>query len=442
MSDSCIGCQRVVRLAPGEIERILAAQTQLSPHLLVDDATYEMRLKQCEGCPDLRYGTTCRHCGCLVAVRAKLSNQACPSPVARWSAVVSCIMLMVLLVGCAKGDAMESFAWGADVSMLRELEHAGAKYEVDPIKQLASSGWKTFRLRLFVDPNPDFTATAGATQDLAQVIELARRVQRAGGGWILDLHYSDTWADPEHQRKPNAWKDLSFDQLERRVHDYTADVLDTLASHDLRPEVVQVGNEITSGMVFPDGRLEGEDLACWLRLVRLFNAGARAVRERSTTDSPIAVMLHLHAGGREGIVTWFVDRFTRAGGEFDCIGLSFYPVWGDEIGLLEMNMRTLAERYGKPIWVVETSYPSRPIPNHTSTPAMHWPLTPEGQRAFLKSLERVVRDTPGGLGAGIVWWYPEAIPLPNRFIWRSGAEALLDPQGRPLPAVDVPKASE
>jgi arabinogalactan endo-1,4-beta-galactosidase len=327
--------------------------------------------------------------------------------------------------------------------MLIEMERAGAIYAAgDPIIRLTQGGWSVFRLRLFVNPGADFRASHGATQDMQQVIALATRIQAAGGEWMLDLHYSDTWADPKSQIKPAAWAGLSPEQLEQRVHDYTAQTLDLLATKGLYPRVVQVGNEITNGMLFPDGQLAPDHAAGsarqWQRLARLVNAGVRAVREHSTHEHPTQAMIHLHSGGGKDVVHWFMDHFTRAGGEFDCIGLSFYPAWRDDLDILRWNLLTLATRYRKPIWVVETSYPSRGFKGLERSPELRWPITPAGQAAFLESLDRVVRDTPHGLGAGIVWWYPEAIPLEGRFIWRGGAEGLFDPAGRALPAVDVP----
>jgi hypothetical protein len=86
-AEGCKGCSASVRLAPGEVERLLAEYLAKRPGALVDDATYDRRLGCCLTCPDLRYGTTCRQCGCLVAVRARLADKACPSAAARWAAV-------------------------------------------------------------------------------------------------------------------------------------------------------------------------------------------------------------------------------------------------------------------------------------------------------------------------------------------------------------------
>jgi arabinogalactan endo-1,4-beta-galactosidase len=147
-------------------------------------------------------------------------------------------------------------------------------------------------------------------------------------------------------------------------------------------------------------------------------------------------MLHLHGGGQHGLPGYFFDRFTRHSSQFDCIGLSFYPTWGDDLQALKKNLHALAARFGKPIYVVETSYPWRETPPAMTNPAaMHWPRTPEGQTQFLRDLDATLASVPGGLGAGFFWWYPEAVPVQDRFIWRGGSEALFDETGRPLPAL-------
>lgn len=84
----CKGCERsaAARLAPAEVDRLLVSYLSSHPdEPVADDATYESRLATCAACPDLTFaGTTCRHCGCLVAVRAKLADKACPAPQPRW----------------------------------------------------------------------------------------------------------------------------------------------------------------------------------------------------------------------------------------------------------------------------------------------------------------------------------------------------------------------
>lgn len=356
------------------------------------------------------------------------------------------LLVMICLAATARGDEVKRLTAGADVSMLLEIEKAGGTFKdadgnaADAIRVLRDNGCELFRLRLFVDPSDDFASTWGATQDIRQVRALGKRVKAAGGKLLLDLHYSDTWADPGKQAKPKAWAELDFDALERQVTAYTADVIRDLRAHGAAPDMVQVGNEITSGMLFPDGKVldapQEREKEQWTKFARLFNAGVRGVRQASEPVERIPVMLHIHGGGRPGLPGWFLGKFTSHDVEFDVIGVSFYPAWGDSLDALRDNLRQVAETYQKDIYVAETSYPWRPMPEMEQyRDAMTWPATPEGQVRFVEDLAAALRDVPHGCGAGFIWWYPEAIPVKDRFIWRGGAEALYDEAGRPLPAL-------
>jgi arabinogalactan endo-1,4-beta-galactosidase len=357
----------------------------------------------------------------------------------------ACVLVSAVAMSAAQppqltGPAPLAYV-GGDVSMLPELERFGATYRDvagaprDAIEIFRSQGWNLFRVRLFVNPTDDFDQSWGATQSLPMVRRLCKRVHDAGGILLLDLHYSDTWADPEHQTKPAAWKDLSFDELEQRVHDYTADVLQQLKSEGIVPEMVQVGNEVTAGMLWPDAKLwdvpPEQRPQQWTKLSRLLNAGARAVRAASTPDKPIRVMIHAHGGGKLDLKRAFFDQLNDV--DFDAIGLSFYPGWGESIDTLARQIATLSK--DKPVMVVETAYPRKEVdikPEFRQTLA--WPLTPEGQARFARDLNRVARDA-GAIG--VCWWYPEATPVKGHAVYRHGAEGLFDDEGRALPTINA-----
>jgi arabinogalactan endo-1,4-beta-galactosidase len=328
--------------------------------------------------------------------------------------------------------------------MLPELKRRGAIYRdadgkpVDAIAYLASRGWNLFRVRVFVDPSKDFAKTWGATQDEAELRGLAKRIRAAGGELFLCIHYSDTWADPKHQTKPKAWADLPFDALEQRVHDYTADLLATLKQDGTVPAIVQVGNEITAGMLWPDGQIAGDDKADdFARLAKLLSAGIRAVREASLPEHPIRVALHVHGGGHRGVPTWFFDSLAPHTLDFDVIALSVYPSWDDSLDTFAEQARALATKHGKEIFVAETGYPYRANEKQKlDDKFMRWPLTPAGQARFARELRAAVASIPDRRGLGVVWWYPEAIPLEGHFIYKAGTEGVFDATGRALPAVD------
>jgi arabinogalactan endo-1,4-beta-galactosidase len=356
-------------------------------------------------------------------------------------------ILVLMLTGSFSAAAAETFYAGADISMLPEIENAGGIYgengkPTDAIAAMRKRGCNLFRVRLFVNPDPDFHKTDGATQDLAYVRALAKRIKSAGAAFMLDIHYSDRWADPAHQDTPKAWSKLDFDALERKVHEYTASVLKDLIENDAAPEMVQVGNEIASGMLWPLGRIGGskspdEEQAQWARLARLINAGARAVREASAPERPIRVVVHIHGGGRAGLPKWFLGKLHANPVDYDILALSFYPAWEDSLDALKQNMQDVVTGWNKEILIAETSYPWKEMEGIKNPSLMKWPMTPDGQAQFVRDLTAAIKSASNGKGIGFVWWYPEAIPVKSLRIWRNGAEGLFDEQGRPLPALEA-----
>lgn len=360
--------------------------------------------------------------------------------------------IMQLMIACSLLSGLPVFAQttrpfyaGADISMLPEIEKARGVYRdegkpQDAIRILRDHGCNLIRLRLFVNPSTDFNPNWGATQSLPMMVELARRVKASGAMFVLDLHYSDTWADPGKQFKPKAWEGLDFDSLEKKVFDYTVEVLTEFRRNGAMPDMVQVGNEITSGMIWPDGKVldappetEAEQ---WKRFSRLFNAGARAVRAMQAEGQHIPIILHIHGGGRPGLPKWFFSKFNRNPADYDIVGISFYPAWNDSIDNLKQNIDDIIRIVGKDVLVAETSYPWREMDVRNRN-AMGWPTTKDGQKQFLEDLIKVLKAAPDGRAIGFMWWYPEAIPTQGLHIYRDGAEALFDEHGNSLPALDA-----
>lgn len=326
--------------------------------------------------------------------------------------------------------AARTFLLGGDISMLPRLESAGAVYRergkpADALRIMGDRGANAFRVRLFVDPAH---GDDGAIQDLPYALDLARRIEAAGAALVLDLHYSDTWADPGRQTKPAAWSALDFAGLEARVESWTAETVAAFAAAGCAPWFVQIGNEITAGFLWPDGRLDGSDES-WDRFAALLKAGVRGAR-RAHGDTRI--LLHVDTGGDAARTAWFFRNAVAHDVPFDMIGLSYYPWWHGDPAALEENLRRTAAEFDKDILLVETAYPWRA---DDTSGTMPWPLTPDGQRAFLEDVIRIVRECPRG--RGVLWSGPETIPAPGVTVWKGGAAALFDAEGRPLPALEA-----
>lgn len=350
---------------------------------------------------------------------------------------------VVLLFAGGAARAEISFLAGADISALPVFEKHGAVYRqadgqaADALQIMRSGGMNCFRLRLFVAPNGEGIVT----NDLAYTLALAKRVKASGASLLLDFHYSDTWADPAKQFKPAAWEKLSFDELVATVGTYTRDVLEQFERAGLTPDYVQIGNEITNGILWPDGRVEfaGEpDPAAWQRLARLLKAGIDAVPSGPRQPQ---VFLHIESTGNVARSLWFFQHAQEAGLRFDLIGLSYYPEWHGSIGDLRATLNALAAQFRKPVAVVETAYPWKADVHWRDKRNLHWPLTPEGQRQFMQDVTTAVRAVPDNLGRGVIYWHPESVPVTGLRVWIGGSCALFDHSGNLLPAGSFGRAA-
>lgn len=333
---------------------------------------------------------------------------------------------------------------GVDISALPVLEDHGAVYRDggvvgDPIDIFTDNGVNWARLRLFVDPRNDDDDFV--VNDIPYTISLAQRAKAAGAKLLLDFHYSDTWADPGKQYKPADWENLSFAQLEQQVYDYTRASIEAFDQAGVRPEMVQIGNEISNGMLWDDGYpwSGGSHNDGFDRLANLLKAGIEGAKAGvSPGDEPL-IMIHHDKGAEWGTTRYYFDKLRDRDLEFDVIGYSYYPKFhydnGDgDMDAVAANLTNTANRYGKPVVVVETGFASR---GAFFEPDYEFDVSPNGQREFLESLVEAVEDVPDELGWGVFWWYPEARPAQDVFVWEGGRYGLFDQNGNALPALDV-----
>ncbi|MEZ4590842.1 MAG: glycosyl hydrolase 53 family protein [Chloroflexota bacterium] len=331
------------------------------------------------------------------------------------------------------------FMRGVDVSFLPMIERCNGRFRqnqeaVDALAFMAAQGVNFVRLRLWVNP-------ADGANGLEDVLALARRAHDLNLGLLLDFHFSDTWADPEHQTKPAAWADLPFADLQTAVTNHTRTTLAALHAQGTPPDVIQLGNEITYGFLWPDGRIGPGYEENWPQFAALLSAAQAGAAASFPGADQIPILLHLHTGGDLGQSRWFFDHLTAQNVPFDQIGLSFYPWWHGSLLDLQTNMNGLASRYGKPIVVVETAYPwtldwadlvHNPV-GEADQLLVGYPATRRGQAGFLLDVRTAVSQLPQNLGAGFFYWAPEAITTPAcGSSWEN--LALFDFAGEALPA--------
>ena len=324
------------------------------------------------------------------------------------------------------------FVKGMDLSTLLELERCGAKYydhgqEIDILDIMKKYDVDTIRLRIWNDPWSEDGKSYGAGEnDVKTTLEIAKRVTAAGFGVLMNFHYSDFWADPGKQIKPKAWKDYSVDELEQAVYDFTLETMELFKKEGVNITMVQVGNELSNGLLWPEGMIR-EDLGKteYDNVARFVSAGIRAVR-KVTPDA--GVMIHLDNGGNNELYRRWFDHYVERGEDFDMIGLSYYPFWHGTMDMLFHNMNDIAERYHKDLVIAEVSMgftmddykayeklTDEERKGYATRPALvekiEFPMTVQGQYDFTKTLLERLLTVKEGRGKGFFWWEPAWIPV-------------------------------
>lgn len=330
---------------------------------------------------------------------------------------------------------MKNFLKGVDISSLPEYLASNEVFlndqgqPTEALNLLAENGVNSVRVRIWNDPTaiPEARGFCG----LSDTIAMGKRIKEHNMHFFLDFHYSDFWADPAKQRKPRAWENLTFEELQQAVYDFTYEVLSTLRDEGCLPDMVQIGNEIRSGLLFPDGAYPKYD-----NIAKLLNAGIRATRDISPE---IDVMIHLDQGGRFYYLRdWFDSVFAAGLDKIDAIGISFYSFWHGTFMDLRDSMRQLIERYQVPVYVVETAHPWR-ICDGGQVPEeiMRNAGLPAGIEEQVKSLQIVLQiasSMPDGMGGGIYYWEPLCLPGRGYGTWAENM-SLMDTDGKVLPAL-------
>ena len=363
---------------------------------------------------------------------------------------------------------MSRFIKGMDLSTLLELERCGAKYydhgqEKDILDIMREYDVDTIRLRLWNDPKSEDGEPYGAgNNDLDETIAIGKKVTDAGFGVLLNFHYSDFWADPGKQIKPKAWASYGVDELEKAVYDFTLESLTKIIGAGVNVTMIQVGNELSNGLLWPEGQVPNYD-----NIARFVSAGIRACRK---VNADIPIMIHLDNGGNNELYRRWFDNYTARGEDFDYIGLSYYPFWHGSLDQLEYNMNDIAKRYGKDLIIAEVSMgytmedyqdyeklPDSERKGYATKPSLvaniEYPMTKEGQADFISALLTRLDTVADQRVKGFFWWEPAWIPVPGSG-WATPAslaymndpgpcgnewanQALFDYEGNVLPALNV-----
>ena len=324
-----------------------------------------------------------------------------------------CLTMLLMVMTMAVNAQTKKFL-GGDISMLPSYQEKGTvykDYEGKPVKLLPwlkKQGWNMIRVRLFVDPQnaPDSHKDEGVCQDLNYVIGLCRQIKKAGMQVMLDFHYSDTWADPGKQFTPKRWKDCNPQAMTDSVYAYTRASLLAMKKAGIVPEMIQVGNEITNGMLWPTGKIdpsgsEGFDILC-----NFLKAGSKACREVCPKSQ---IIIHTEKAGDWDITRNYYQQLRYRQVDYDIIGLSYYPMWHKSIPNLGKTLDNLAWLFPeKPVMIVEAAayYSHENDPwSKEDTYAEFYPISVEGQTQFTRELMTELKKHHNV--TGIFWWFPE-----------------------------------
>ncbi len=312
----------------------------------------------------------------------------------------------------------DSFIRGVDISFTPQIEDAGGKYKLNGVEKdvldiFKENGANYVRLRLWHTPSNGY---CGLTKTLAY----AKRVKAKGFKFLLDFHYSDWWADPGKQNKPAAWANASYAALKESVYTYTKYVIEALKNQNTLPDMVQIGNEITGGMLWPDGKLYNvaNPDSQWIKFAELVKQGIAGVKDAQDTGH-VKIMIHIDRGGDNNGSVFFYDHLIAQGANFDVIGLSYYPWWHGTLAQMKNNVNDLAVRYGKPIVIAETAYPwttqslndGQNITVDATKLPKGYSISPQGQKAFLAQLTKILKEANNNKGIGFFYWEPAYISV-------------------------------
>lgn len=293
-----------------------------------------------------------------------------------------------LLMAWSAAAQAATFAQGADVSWVDQQESAGYSFynssgvKTDPFVLLKNIGVTAIRLRVWVNPS-------GGWNNGADTLYKAQRAAAQGQRIMIDFHYSDSWADPGQQTKPAAWASHTLTQLNTDVYAHTYDTLNYLKSNGINVEWVQVGNEINSGMLWPQGSTSN-----FSQLAGLINNGYNAVK---AVYPNALVVLHLANGYDNAVFRWFFDGVKNAGAKWDVIGMSHYPPvasWASRNTQIATNMSDMVARYGKSVMVCEVG--------------MDWQQAATTSSMLTDLITKV--KAQGTKGLGVFYWEPQAYP--------------------------------
>jgi len=331
--------------------------------------------------------------------------------------------LLLIFAACNRSGDNKVYL-GADLSYVNEMEDCDGEFRengkvMDPYELFANKGCNLVRVRLWNNP-----AWSGYS-DYKDVELTIRRSKAQGMEVLLDFHYSDTWADPQHQVIPKAWENISeLSVLGDSLYNFTYNTLMKLAAKNILPELVQVGNEVNIEIMQPEDSMNVSSIN-WERNIYLLNLGIKAVKDVAQKAGK-EIQIVIHIAQPENALWWFDEAEKNELSGYDWIGLSYYPKWSTyKFDDIPQAIDSLRKKFNKRVMIVETAYPftfenADEAGNILGEDALipNYPATPEGQ---LKYMTHLVKLTLQGGGEGVIYWEPAWISTRCSTPWGQGS---------------------
>ena len=330
----------------------------------------------------------------------------------------------------------DDFAMGVDASMVNEVEKAGGVYynnqgqEQDVFEVLRDNGVNFARLRLWNDPyrkvgNKPY---GGGNNNYANDLIMAKRIKKAGLNLMIDFHYSDFWADPDHQQVPKAWQNDDYTnpnntQIPERVKSFTKEILNKFKSEGITVDAVQIGNEINNGMIGYAIDWNNVDTS-YKYMAKVIQSGIEGAKE---VNKDVRTIIHLANGGNKAEFEAFFRGMEANKVDYDIIGASFYPQLSGALEDLQANLNNVSQITGKAVMVCETSWGSTLDYNEYTANQFTQEdedvggyLTGEqGQATAMRDIINVLAKVPNKKGLGIFYWEPGWLPVSDSVMWAS-----------------------
>ena len=341
-------------------------------------------------------------------------------------------LLLLLLIGCTEPPIpeppLDTEIRGVDLSFYPEIKERNIiltnqeMQEEDMLLTLKKAGVNVIRLRIWKKPSHP-------TSNFDTVKQLSNQIKQMGMKVMLTVHYSDTWADPGNQRKPQEWENANFSQLKDSVYLYTTKII-----QEIQPEYIQIGNEINNGFLWTEGSYNYPT-----QLKELLERGIKAVRDHRTSTKII-----LHFAGYDQTDARLAQLQTL---DYDLLGISYYPFWhGKSLEELKKNLIALSTKYNKQIFIAETSYPftflwndwTHNVIGNESQILPEFPATPEGQQMYLQNIKTLMKAVPKGVGFcywGAEWISYKGNQATDASSWEN--QSLWDFNNKALPALQA-----